>query len=208
MGLGQKVRLRGPRSHSRAGLARGAHGSGRRGLLACCVGSFAAPASAQGGAREKSAPQRYFLPQAPPASVLSNLPQPASRAFIAKVRLLTWGTTLPDPTQYFPPGSARGAQPPPRPYQLEAEFEVVERLAGSFVWWRRQRSEFVPPDHRARYVMPFPPERKTTEYFVVSFLDARGVRTLLGFPVSDEEYRAWYRRLHGRDECQWLVTCD
>ena len=89
---------------------------------------------------------------------------------------------------------------PPRPYRLKAEVEILESISGgAFIWWRRQHLEFVPADPYARFVMPFPPEARTTEYFVVSFLDAQGIRTLLGFPVSDEAYDVWLKRSRGGD---------
>ncbi len=135
---------------------------------------------------------RFFLTEAPPASVLSEPPPYARRAFVAKVRVLSIRHTA-------PPEWPSGLRPASLPvYALRAELEVTAPVAGAYVWWRRQRVEFGPVGVGVpRSLRPLPPERDAREYFVVSFLDQDGTRTPLGFPASQEEFEAWRRELNG-----------
>ena len=88
-----------------------------------------------------------------------------------------------------------GDPPPvPAPYDLEAHFEILAVIAGTSAPRHQEIAQFGPP-YGGRFVVPLSPERETSEYFVVSFLDAKGSRTLLGFPLADEAYDEWRKRI-------------
>lgn len=145
-------------------------------------------ALAQATQAERPAALRFFLDEAPPASVLSELPPYAGRAFVARVR-------APSIWRVYPPEWPPGQPPPQFPYALRAEFEVTATVAGARVWWPRQRVHFGSERDGAPFLFPLPPERDQCEYFAVSFLDENGIRTLRGFPASREEHEAWRREI-------------
>lgn len=195
IGIMRKASWRGTRSRSGGyPLRRVVAGIRCVALVCVLIALGAVDALARETQADRPPALRFFLDEAPPGSVLSELPPSARRAFIAKVRvveIVRTGVLLRRPEEFC------GGPPPVPPYALRAEVEITAPIAGATIWRRRLRVEFSPTRSSTRYVVPLPPEIGTSGYFIVSFIDENNIRTLHGLGASEDVYDAWHRRFYG-----------
>ena len=155
----------GPPQGARRRSARGRLGTpffGRLAARALCVATagFAlllGPAGALAQAPPSGRPPalQYFLDEAPPDSVLSELRRYAHGLLVAKVRVVGVDSTVPSPEA--PPGVLRN----PPPYRWTAEVEATAWVVGFRLFGRRFSVQYGPTRPRVRYIQPLPRERET-----------------------------------------------
>jgi hypothetical protein len=139
----------------------------------------------------------FFLDSPPPKTDLSKLPSSITDVVVAKVRIVG---------DIFARGrrDQSGVPPSPPKYIADAELEIADVLSGKAVRGARYDVSFAASGTGFNYKFPNTPKMKAREYFVVFYRDTSGVRTLLGFPISQENFKQWekesleYQRIRSR----------
>jgi hypothetical protein len=149
----------------------------------------------QMGNDDRSFATKFFLDEPPNSNQLNAIPN-ASDLTIAKVRLAGRPTYL--------IGRDQSGRPPPLPKDLfYAEVNILQVSRGDIKSGSQISLYFGRPASSIRYKYPNTPAMLERDYYVVSQTDPDNQRRLVGFPVSEEEYRDWraeadeYQRMRG-----------
>lgn len=139
---------------------------------------------------------KYFLDEAPSAVDRSKLPPTAQDVIVARVRIV-------EDLRYLVPEHENEYTPPPPKDLFMAPVEILHVLAGSAAIGKRYEMYFgFPGVGQMKY--PHTPNQTARQYFIVSYLGDDGIRRLVGYPISQQEYREWskdvwdYERMRGR----------
>ena len=129
---------------------------------------------------------KYFLDEPPTVNDLKSLPANARDVIVAKVRIIARPRYLIERDQ---PGQAL-----PLPNDLfVAVVDVFDLLKGDAAAAGQHEMYFGEGRVRARYLFPHTKERRARDYFVVSYAMQDGVRRLLAFAASKDEFEGWER---------------
>jgi hypothetical protein len=150
------------------------------------------------------APIAYFFDQAPNDAQMSKLPQIAQDVVVAKVQVLRVPAFLGGREHSAPPPSGRSK------YVLFARLKVIDVLHGDATAGAILRVKFGTRDSKGSLVHhPHTPAQLSRDYFVVMFRDNEGERSLLGFAITEAQYRQWetevwdFERTRGRPGAPW-----
>ena len=128
----------------------------------------------------------YFLDEPPSDFSQSTLPPSAGEFVVARVRMMGRSAYLVGRDQSGRPSEEK------LPEDLfSAQLKLLDVVSGKRLEQGILKATFGRPDHPHTYIPnPVTPEQLAKDYFVVMCEDGSGLH-LVGFPISEAEYRAW-----------------
>jgi hypothetical protein len=120
---------------------------------------------------------KYFLDEKPDNADVSRLPASARQPLIAKVRVVSITSST----------SRDGGSPTNG--QFLAELRLLELYSGDAPATQEMFLSFAPVGAHLHIKYPHTPSMREREYFIVSYVGEDRRRCLLGYPISQDEYK-------------------